>query len=129
VGDSVDLLLPKLGTVGYCQPDGTFIATLADLREWLAEMAQTGEAGLVDGFATRVQRPREWANQKVLYDAKRHTHTAQGLALSTIWGDLLWCDGAGRAAATSTSSSSCRGLAGCWTPPVSPPTWTGGFGA
>jgi hypothetical protein len=36
-----------------------------------------------------VQRPRGWANQKVLYDAKRHTHTAQGLALSTIHGDLL----------------------------------------
>jgi hypothetical protein len=29
----------------------------------------------------------------VLCDAKRHTHTAQGLALSTIWGDLLWVDG------------------------------------
>jgi hypothetical protein len=29
----------------------------------------------------------------VLYDAKRHTHTAQGLALATIWGDLLWVDG------------------------------------
>jgi hypothetical protein len=29
----------------------------------------------------------------VLYDAKRHAHTAQGLAVSTVWGDLLWCDG------------------------------------
>jgi hypothetical protein len=29
----------------------------------------------------------------VLYDAKRHAHTAQGLALSTIHGDLLWVDG------------------------------------
>jgi hypothetical protein len=29
----------------------------------------------------------------VLYDAKRHTHTAQGVAVSTIHGDLLWCDG------------------------------------
>ena len=29
----------------------------------------------------------------MLYDAKRHTHTAQGLAVSTIWGDLLWVDG------------------------------------
>jgi hypothetical protein len=56
-------------------------------------MARCGEAILVDGLATRVQRPREWGNQKVLYDAKRHTHTAQGLALSTIWGDLLWVDG------------------------------------
>jgi hypothetical protein len=45
--------------------------------------------------APRVRRggPRSWANQKVLYDAKRHIHTAQGLAVSTIWGDLLWCDG------------------------------------
>jgi hypothetical protein len=29
----------------------------------------------------------------VLYDAKRHLHTAQGVAVSTIHGDLLWCDG------------------------------------
>jgi hypothetical protein len=29
----------------------------------------------------------------VLYDAKRHTHTAQGLALSSVHGDLLWVDG------------------------------------
>jgi DDE superfamily endonuclease len=29
----------------------------------------------------------------VLDDAKRHTHTAQGLALSTVHGDLLWVDG------------------------------------
>src|SRR6266536_5801568 len=64
-----------------------------DLRQWLGEMAATGEAVVVDGLGTRVQRPAGWVNQKVLYDAKRHTHTAQGLALSTIWGDLLWCDG------------------------------------
>ena len=44
-------------------------------------------------LATRVQRPSGWANQEVLYDAKRHAHTAQGLSLSTIWGDLLWLDG------------------------------------
>jgi hypothetical protein len=44
-------------------------------------------------LATRVQRPCGWVNQKVLYDVKRHTHTAQGLAISTIHGDLLWCDG------------------------------------
>jgi len=93
VGDSLDLLLGELGALGFCQPDGTFITTLADLRQWLAEMAATGEAVCVDGLATRVQRPRGWANQQVVYDAKRHTHTAQGLSLSTIYGDLLWCDG------------------------------------
>jgi hypothetical protein len=52
-------------------------------------MAAAGEA-VVDGLATRVQRPGEWGNQKVLYDAKGHAHTAQGLAISTIHGDLLW---------------------------------------
>ncbi len=56
-------------------------------------MAAAGEAVLVDGLATRVQRSRGWGNQKVLYDAKRHTHTAQGVAISTVHGDLLWLDG------------------------------------
>jgi hypothetical protein len=93
VGDSMDLLLGALAAVGYCQPDGTFITTLADLGQWLGEMARSGEVVVVDGLATRVQRPHQWANQKVLYDAKRHAHTAQGVALSTIHGDLLWVDG------------------------------------
>jgi hypothetical protein len=93
VGDSMDLLLGKLAALGFCQPDGTFFATLAELCERLGEMARSGEAVVVDGLATRVQRPSAWANQKVLYDAKRHTHTVRGLAVSTIHGDLLWCDG------------------------------------
>jgi hypothetical protein len=93
VGDSLDLLLGPLAALGFCQPDGTFITCLADLHQWLGEMARRGEAVCLDGLATRVQRPRGWANQKVLYDAKRHTHTAQGLALSTVHGDLLWVDG------------------------------------
>ena len=130
VGDSLDLLLGELAALGYCQPDGSFITTLADLRQHLAEMARSGQAVCVDGLATRVQRPSGWANQKVLYDAKRHAHIAQGLvAVSTVWGDLLWVDGAGRAAATSTSWWNCRGCGRRWTPPVSPPSWTGGFGA
>jgi len=93
VGDSLDLLLGPLAALGYCQPDGTFITSPDDLRHWLGEMTAAGEAVVLDGLATRVQRPRGWANQKVLYDAKRHAHTAQGLAISTIHGDLLWCDG------------------------------------
>jgi len=93
VGDSLDLLLAELAAIGYCQPDGTFITTLEELRRWLGEMARSGEAVCVDGLATRVQRPRSWANQKVVDDAKRHAHTAQGLSVSTIHGDLLWVDG------------------------------------
>jgi DDE superfamily endonuclease len=93
VGDSLDLLLGPLGDLGFCQPDGAFITSLDDLHCWLAEMAAAGEAVCLDGLATRVQRPHGWANQKVLYDPKRHTHTAQGLAVSTIHSDLLWCDG------------------------------------
>ena len=93
VGDSLDLLLDELAALGFCQPDGSFIATLDDRRQWLAELAAAGEAVCVDGLATRVQRPTGWANQKVLSDAKRHAHSAQGRAISTIDGDLLWLDG------------------------------------
>jgi hypothetical protein len=93
VGDSLDLLLGELAALGFCQPDGSFITTVEQLGEWLAELAAAGEAVLVDGLGTRVQRPRGWGNQKVLYDAKRHTHTAQGVAIATVHGDLLWLDG------------------------------------
>jgi hypothetical protein len=34
------------------------------------------------------------------------------VAVSAIWGDLLWVDSAGRAAATSTSPSNWQGLQG-----------------
>ena len=64
VGDSLDLLLGELAALGFCQPDGTFITSLDDLGQWLAEMARCGEAVLVDGLATRVQRPRGWGNQQ-----------------------------------------------------------------
>jgi hypothetical protein len=93
VGDSMDLLLGPLGALGFCQPDGTFVTSLDELGERLGEMARSGEAVCVDGLATRVRRPAGWANQKVLYDAKRQAHTAQCLSVSTIWGDLLWVDG------------------------------------
>ena len=42
VGDSLDLLLGELAALGLCQPDGTFVATLQDLRERLAEMTEAG---------------------------------------------------------------------------------------
>ncbi len=64
VGDSLDLLLGPLAALGFCQPDGTFITSLDDLGQWLAEMARCGEAVCVDGLATRVQRPRGWGNQQ-----------------------------------------------------------------
>ena len=89
----MDVPLGPLTELGFCQPDETFITSLDSLRQWLAEMAACGEVVCLDGPAPRVQRPRSWANQKMLYDAKRHTHTAQGLALSTMHGDLLWSDG------------------------------------
>jgi DDE superfamily endonuclease len=93
VGESVDLLLGPLAAVGVCQPDGTFVTSIDELHVRLVEMAEAGEAVCVDGLAVRVQRPAGWGNQKVLYDGKRHTHTAQGVSVSTIHGDLLWCDG------------------------------------
>ena len=57
VGDSIALLLGELAALGVCQPDGTFVTSLADLRDRLVEMAATSEAVCIDGLATRVQRP------------------------------------------------------------------------
>jgi hypothetical protein len=128
VGDSVDLLLPRLAALGLCQPDGTFVVTLADLGDRLAEMAHTGEAVLVDGLATRVQRPRSWANQKVLYDAKRHAHTAQGVAVSTIHGALLWCDGGWPGSCHEHELLQLSGLDQLLDATGLPACWTGGFG-
>jgi hypothetical protein len=59
VGDSMDLLLGPLGALGFCQPDGTFITTLDQLRGVLVEMAASGEAprvGQPEG-AVRRQAP------------------------------------------------------------------------
>jgi len=127
VGESLDLLLGPLADLGLCQPDGTFISSLDELGERLAEMAEVGEAVCVDGLATRVQRPRGWANQKVLNDAKRHTHTAQGLAVSTIWGDLLWVDGGWPGSCHEHELLGLAGLAGALESRWSV-CWTGGFG-
>ena len=121
VGDSVALLLGEIAALGVCQPDGTFVTSLADLRQRLAEMAATGEAVCVDGLATRVQRPRSWTNQKVLYDAKRHTHTAQGLAVTTVDGDLLWCDGGWPGSCHEHELLELSGWARCWMPPCRHP--------
>jgi hypothetical protein len=129
VGDSMDLLLGPLADLGFCQPDGTFITGLDELGERLGEMAEVGEAVCVDGLATRVQRPRGWANQKVLNDAKRHTHTAQGLSVSTIWGDLLWVDGGWPGNCHEHELMECQGLARCWLPLLPQACWTGGSGA
>jgi hypothetical protein len=126
VGDSLDLLLGELAALGFCQPDGTFITSLNDLGQWLAEMAEVGEAVCVDGLATRVQRPAGWANQKVLYDPKRHSHTAQGLSVSTIWGDLLWVDGDWPGSCHEHELLTLAGWTRCWMTSRSPACWTAG---
>jgi hypothetical protein len=66
VGHSIALLVGELAALGVCQPDGTLATSLADLRDRLVEMAATSAAVCINGLATRVQRPRSWANQKVL---------------------------------------------------------------
>jgi hypothetical protein len=58
VGDSMDLLLGPLGALGFCQPDASFVTTLDQLGKRLAEMTRSGEAVVLDGLATQVQRPR-----------------------------------------------------------------------
>jgi hypothetical protein len=115
--------------LGFCQPDGSFITTLDDLRELLAEMAASGEAMVVDRLATRVQRPCGWTTRRCPRDAERHSHTARGLAVATVWGDLLWLDGGRPGSCHEHERLALAGLGGCWTPSRSSACWTGGSGA
>jgi hypothetical protein len=57
VGDSMDLLLDVLATLGHCQPDGTFTHHPCGPARAATGAGLAGEAVVVDGLATRVQRP------------------------------------------------------------------------
>jgi hypothetical protein len=70
LGDSITPLLGALAAVGSASSTGTFVTSLAELRQRLTEMATTGEATWVDGPATRGNDHDPGANQKVIYDAK-----------------------------------------------------------
>jgi hypothetical protein len=65
VGDSMDRLLAGLAAFGYGQPDGRSSPPSRTCASRLGKMARAGEAVSVAGLATRGQRPRGWANQKV----------------------------------------------------------------
>jgi hypothetical protein len=56
VGDSMDLLLGELAALGYCQPDGTFVVTLQDLRERLTSQDRHAPAGRADTPVTGLER-------------------------------------------------------------------------
>jgi hypothetical protein len=104
VGDSLDLLLGPLGELGFCQPDGSFLTTLDQLGELLGEMARAGEAVLLDGLGTRVQRPRGWGNQKMLSTTPSGTATPpRAWRWPPSGGTCCGSTAAGRAPAMSTS--------------------------
>jgi len=77
---------------GFCQPDRTFITTLDDPAPLAWELAAAGEAVCVDGLATRAQRPAAGPTRRYCTTPTPPPHR-QGLAVATIWGDLLWVDG------------------------------------
>ena len=127
VGDCLDLLLVRWPRWGIASPTARSSGALQGLRERLVEMAATGEAVVVDGLATRVQRPRGWTSQQVLYDAKRHAHTAQAWRCRPCTATCCGRTAAGRAAVMSRRCRRCQGWMGCWTPPAWPPSSTAGF--
>ena len=110
---------------GIASPTARSSGALQGLRERLVGMAATGEAVVVDGLATRVQRPAGGPASRCCTTPSA-TPTPPGVALSTVHGDLLWGRrAAGRAAAMSRRWWRCQGWMGCWTPPAWPPSSTG----
>jgi hypothetical protein len=78
VGDSMDLLLGGLAALGYCQPDGTFITSIAELGKHLADGPSRrggvrGRAGDSGAAAQRIGQPEGPLRRN------RHAHTAQGV--------------------------------------------------
>jgi hypothetical protein len=117
VGDSLDLLGP-VGALGFCQPDGTFVTTLDDRRELLAEMATSGEAVCVDGLATRVQPPAGWATRRCRATPSGMPHRP-GVTVSTVHGDCR--DGTGLAGSCYEQELlALSGLDRVWTSPRPP---------
>jgi Family of unknown function (DUF6326) len=101
VGDSLDLLLGELAALGCCQPDGTLITTLGDLREQLAELAKVGERYAWMGWRPGCSGPPAGPT-------RRCATTPSGMPTPLAWPcrpSTATCCGAteaGRAAATRT---------------------------
>jgi hypothetical protein len=126
VGDSLDLLLGPLGALGFCQFNGTFIATLDDLRRGAAGDGRCRRGGRGGRAGNPGAATRGWTSQKVLYDAKRHSRTARGLSVASIWGDLLWLDGGWPGSCHELELIKLADLRGCWTRSRWQPYWTAG---
>ena len=85
--------LPSWPPSGTASPTGRSSPPLRSLASGLGRDGPLRRGG-VRGRARHPGPTTQVMGQpEGLYDAKRHAHTAQGLAVSTIWGDLLWCDG------------------------------------
>ncbi len=76
VGDSLDLLLGPLGTLGFCQPDGTCITTLDDLRELLGRWPAPARLSWWTGWPPACSGHGPRPTSRCSCDAKRHAHTA-----------------------------------------------------
>jgi hypothetical protein len=129
VGDSMALLLGELAALGVCQPDGTFVTSLADLCDRLMEMATTGEAVCIDGLATGCNGPGRGPTRRCCM-----TPSARPTPPRAWWcprSTAICCGvtAAGPVAATSTSSWRYLGSPRCSTSPGSSPWLTGAFGA
>jgi hypothetical protein len=129
VGDSLDLLLGPLGALGFCQPDGTFITGLDDLRRWLAEMTRSGEAVCLDGLAIRVQRPRGGPTRRCCTTPSGTPTPPRAWPSRASTATCCGWTAAGRATAMSTNWWHCRGWMGRWTASRWLACWIGGSGA
>jgi hypothetical protein len=110
VGDSMDLLLPKLAALGFCQPDGTFITTLADLGGHLEEMALSGEAVCVDGWRPGCSDPAGGATRRCYTTPSGMPTPPRAWRCSPSTATCCGATAAGLAAATSRSWWRYRGL-------------------
>jgi hypothetical protein len=116
VGDSLDLLLGELAALGCCQPDGTLITTLGDLRERLAELAKVGERYAWTGWRPGCSGPPAGPTRRCATTPSGMPTPPKAWPCRPSTATCCGATEAGRAAATSRSCLRCRGWIGCWTP-------------
>jgi len=93
IGISIYLLTGPIAGLGLCQPDGTFIKTLADLEVVLREMAASREPVCLDGMGIQTQKPYHRPNQYQLWDHHHHQVGVRATVVSDCYDTLLWVDG------------------------------------
>jgi hypothetical protein len=131
IGDDVELpgrccpSWPRWGTASPTGPSSpASMACASGLRRWPQPARRSWSTGWPPGCSD----PRAGPTRRCCTTPSATPTPPRAWRCRPFGVTCCGATGAGREAATSTSSSRCRDWARCWTPPGWPACWTGGSG-